>query len=460
MKKFKLLTLVVIVSGCQTVPVVKNESWRNTKPTASEPRSAKLPEFQKTVLPNGLTLMVASNHHLPIVDLRLVIRAGSSRDALHKWGQASLCFDLLEEGAGPYDALQLTRAFADIGSQLHIATTQDFGVLELPILSQHLKRGLELLSIQAQSPHFKNKDLERVRTNYMSTLEGKKSSATAVAMDAFYENAYGKDHPYGHDSQGTLTSVPKITRHDVKQFWQDYFAPNQSAIVIVGDVTLQQAIEWVTQYFGKWKHDDVKAAVIPNPQSAVGGSIKKISRASSPQTFLAVGRPLVSANDPNRPTLDIMNEIIGGMFSSRLNMNLREAKSWSYGVRSQLNAWQHDGPWLASTSIQVPYAGQALIEIEKELAKMQDELVSDDELNMAKNGLLKSFPSRFETVETIAAAAAGLFVYNLPLDYFSQWQSKIALVTKEDVQGAAKKALQYKAMSIVAVGDMDTMKDF
>lgn len=439
----------------RTPPV---EPWRDARPAAGAPADPVLPTFQRAQLKNGLTVIVAEEHALPIVDMRVVVLAGSVVETPAEAGLAALTFDLLDEGAGEYNALSLADAFAKLGTEVGISSGVESGTLSLSVLKRNADEGLGLLSTLVQKPTFGADDFERVKEQRLSQLKQRVGNPGVVSSDVFYRGAYGMQHPYGKPSVGTLSSLQGLSHKRVKKFWTDFAGPANTAVVFAGDVTLDEATALAQQHFGMWR-GKAKRPKVPVDPPATKLSIQLVDFPGAPQTIVRIGRPLLKKGDPDEASILMMNQILGGMFSSRLNMKLREEKRWTYGASSSAQAMRAKGPLMAGAGIERQHTAAALNEFFAEFAKMSETPVSEEELGKAKDNYIKSLPGLFETVGATAGAASGLFVYDLPLDYYATRPEVIAGVTTSDVQAAAVRALVKDEMVIVLTGDAASIEE-
>lgn len=434
-----------------------DEPWRKERPAAGTDADVKLPTFQKAQLKNGVTVLVAEEHSLPIVDMQVVVLAGAIAEKPNEAGLSAVAFDMLDEGAGEYNALSLADAFAKLGTNVGISSGRESGVVSLDVLKRNADEGLQLLSLLVQKPTFASDDFDRVRERHLSNLKQRAGQPGAVASDLFSSAAYGRTHPYGTPSAGTLETVQKLNAKRAKKFWTDHAAPATTAVVFAGDVTLDEAKALAEKHFGKWK-GRAKRPQAPSEPAATKLSIQLVDFPGAPQTIVRIGRPVLTKGDPDEPAFEVMNQILGGMFSSRLNMNLREAKGWTYGAFSGVQAMRTKGPLVAGAGIKTEHTAAALTEFFNEFAKLSAENITDAELAAAKANYIKSLPGLFETVGAMGGAASGLFVYDLPTDYYAQIPARIEAVTIDDVKRVAARGLVKEEMVVVLVGDAATIE--
>lgn len=432
--------------------VPPDEPFRAQRPAPGADAPTALPVYQKTKLKNGISIFLAEDHDLPIVDMQVFIRAGSIADPKGKYGVSSLAFDMLDEGAGSFDALTLSEEFARLGTQVSTGAGREIGWLGTGLLKRNADEGLKLLATMVRKPSFKRDDVTRVKERRLSLLKQRAGRPNAVAEDVFDLQSYGSKHPYGRNPLGTAKSISRLSRRELKSFWKKNAVPGNTALVFAGDMTMDEAKELANKHFGKWRGRARKSKAPKSPK-ATKLSTQFVNFPGAPQTVVRMGRPVLKKGDPDEAAFAVMNQILGGMFSSRLNLNLREDKGWTYGAYSTVRPMRVEGPVVAAAGIKTAHTADALKEFFAEFAKLKDEPISEEELVTAKSNYIRSLPGRFETVGATANAAAALFVYDLPLDYFSTLPEKIQAVGIEDVQRVASRALNKEELLIVLVGD-------
>jgi zinc protease len=436
-----------------------DEPWRKEKPKSGAESTVAFPTFVRETLPNGLTLFVVEEHALPIVDVRVVVHAGSALDSAKTTGLVSLAYDMLDEGAGSMGSAELAEAFAKLGTSVRIGADREAGGVAVGLLKRHLPVGFDLLSQVVLKPTFDKDRFEKVRAERLSSITQRLGEPMSLAFETLAQAAFGPEHAYGLVALGTTETVEKMKVADVKKFWTDQVGPANTAIVFAGDITLDEAKKLVDQYFGKWKNK-AKRPVAPKDPTTTKPLIHLVKGpAGSPQTVLALGRPFIAHGDADETPAEVMNQILGGMFSSRLNMKLREEKRWTYGAWSRVDPRLGRGPFMAGASVVADQTVPALQETLAVLEALTTAPVTDEELALAKSNLVKSLPSKLETIGALGGAAAELYLYNLPLDHYATRAAAWNAVTKENVQEVAKRALAKDGLTIVLVGDADKLAE-
>jgi predicted Zn-dependent peptidase len=434
------------------------DAWRAQPPAPGRPPPLVLPHFERGTLANGLTVLVATRRELPLVSVGVAFGAGSSSDPRGQAGVAELAYKMLAEGAGGKDALALDAAFADLGTGLSVAVQPDGALASARVLRRNAEAALGLLATVVQRPTFAAKDFDRRKKQTLSDLAVRAGEPRFLAQQAFVAHAFGPDHPYGHVGSGTPASVEKLTLAQAKGFYQKQAGPRAAALVLAGDVTLERAMELAQRHFGAWKGDAALPPAPPVPPAPARSQVVVVPKPGLQQTIVLVGRPGVSSAQPEGPTLELAASVFGGFFGSRLNMNLREAKGYTYGARAGSDARFGVGPLTASSPVRADVTGPALQEVFNELKGLKERPITARELEEAREGLVRSYPGSFETVEGLAASAAGLFFERRPLDEYEAQVKALQAATAEQVQRVAESFFDPAQMQIVLVGDPELIR--
>lgn len=435
-----------------------SEAWRAERPEPSEPVALQVPEFWSTRLDNGVTVIVSERHDLPIVSVDLALRAGASADPEGKGGLARLTYQLLLEGAGSRDAAALDRAFADLGTSPSVDASADGGYVGVELLREKLEPGMELLADVVLRPRFDPASFQHRKEQALSALAYQVGNPTFLGMEAMAATLFGEDHPYGKPGSGTPSSVASLTLDDAKAFWARAAVPSQAAVVFAGDISRDEAVAAAEKWFGSWEGE---AAPVPTPQAPPlreRSTIVMVPKPGLQQTLILVGRPGLEAGNPDEYPLDLANAVFGGMFGSRLNMNLREDKGYTYGARSSLDARRGVGPLIAFSQVRVDVTGPALSEFFVEMKGLEARPISEEELEGAREGKIRSIPGWFETVGALASAGARLFQLDLPLDHYQRLLDGLEGATQEEVRQMATTYLEPSRMQVVLVGDPEIIR--
>ncbi len=434
------------------------EAFRAKMPTPGKSPELVLPVFQQVKLDNGLTVLVNTRHELPLVFLGVAFADGGAQDPAGQGGLADLTYKMLLEGAGGKDTIALDNAFADLGVSPSESVTPDGAMVGVRVLTRHADKALSLLSDVARRPTFAQKDFERRKKQQLADLVRRMGSPGFLANQAYLQAVFGANHPYGHTVSGVPDTVDKLTLQDVKRFYQKNVGPKAAALVVVGDVTQEQAVEWAKKYFGDWKGEAMPPSPPPTPPAPPRDSLHVVYKPGLEQTFIMVGRPGIAANHPDQEALELATTVFGGFFGSRLNMNLREAKGYTYGAGASSDPRLGVGPLTAYSQVRANVTGPALTEFVHELNDIKTRPITSKELEAAREGLIRSFPGMFETVEWVGSNAATLFFKRLPMDEFTHQIEGLEKATPAEVQRVAEAYLNPAPMQIILVGDPDIIQ--
>ncbi len=413
----------------------------------------RVPAVQTATLPNGLELAVVEMHEVPVVDVSLLIGAGSARDPDDLPGLATFTAAVLQEGAGRRGSLELADEIAYLGARLYSAASYDAANVLLHVPKRRLGPALDLMADVVLRPTFPDSEIARQRDLRRTQILQQRDQPVAMANIAFSAIVFGSAHPYGRPIGGTETSTAALSRDRVTQFYQAYYRPGNARMLVVGDVTLAEARKLIGDRFGAWAGEAVPAVGEPAPPPVAPRTIYLVDKPGAAQSVFRIGQVGVSRSTPDYFALAVLNTILGGSFTSRLNQNLRETHGYTYGANSQFAMRKMAGPFVAASSVVTAKTDSALIEFLKELRRIRDEAVPQTELEKAKAYIALGLPSEFETTSGAAAQFRELLLYGLPLDYYASYIPRINAVTAADVQRVARQYLDPDHFDIVIVGD-------
>ncbi len=439
-------------AGAAGEAVNADEPWRATAPRPSTARAALLPTPQQFQLANGLTVLFAPQTGLPLVSASLVVRNGGDTNPVDKPGLASFSAAMLNQGTTTRNATQLAEEIAQIGASLTTGSTMDSSTITTSSLARNFPAALTLLADVALRSTFPTEEVERIRAARLADVVQQRSNPNIIANNVMASALYGLEHPYGFAQLGTADSIRRVTREDLQGFWRGQFVPGNAALVVSGSITLPELRTLAESAFGGWSRGTATAARI-GESALAQPRLVLVDRPGSPQTQLRVATIGAPRSSPDYISLRVMNAILGGLFSSRINLNLREAKGYTYGAGSQFSFWRGAGPFAVSTGVRTDVTAPAVHEIVIEMKRMIATDVTADELTLAKDAITQSLPGQFETNEFTVGALSAIFVYGLPLNYYAALPGQISAVTPKDVQTVATKYLVPEKMVVVAVGD-------
>ncbi len=428
------------------------EPWRTERPQAGPLPKLVLPVPKTFKLENGLTVYLIERHNLPVVAANVVVLGGSCANPVDKPGLSAFTADMLDEGTATRSTLAIAFDLNRMGSSLHTGFGVDSAWASMHGLTKTLEPSFDLLSDVVLNPAFDSKEIERIRNQRVTSLQQDKDQPNVIAKRVLHRVLYGADNPLGYDESGTIESTKSISGADLKKFWQTHYVPANAALVIAGDLTEEKARALAEKYFGTWK-GEAPHTQLSESKHDVERAVYIVEKNAAPQTAIRVSTMGMARSNPDYVAARLMNTAFGGMFSSRINMNLREHHGYTYGARSGFSFQRSPGPFSISSSVRTDVTGPAVSECFKEIEGMETKPLSSEELKTAKDNTSLSLPGQFETSARVAERTGELFVYNLPLDYYGRLPAQIDATTSFDVERVAKKYLKPANMIVIAVGD-------
>jgi zinc protease len=448
-----LVALAAMVVGAQQAP-------DRSKPPAIGPApTLKLPAIQKTKLSNGLPVWVVEHHEVPIAQINLIVRSGSAADPIGRYGVGSLTAAMLDEGAGSRSALELADAIDFLGANVATTSTSDLSAVRMSVPVARLGDALPLMADISLRPTFPSQELERLRKERLTALLQAKADPSGIIQIAFPRVVFGPIHRYGTTSGGLPPALEAMTVDDLRTFYRAHYRPDNATLIVVGDVTQTSVMPLLEKNFGGWKVESIKplAAAIPMAPQLTRRQVFLIDKPGAAQSQIRIGWVGVPRSTPDYVTLQILNTILGGSFTSRLNQNLRETHGYSYGASSAFDMRASAGPFLAAAPVQTDKTADAIKEFFVELDGILG-LVPQAELDKAKNYVALSFPGEFETTGDLARKLEDLVVYSLPEDTYANFVSAVTRLTAADLQRAAARYIQPEKMAVVVVGDRSAIE--
>jgi zinc protease len=425
-----------------------------TKPQPKPDPMFKLPQIQRRKLSNGLEVLIVEQHELPVVNMNLVLRTGAAADPQDRAGLASLTAALIDEGTKTRSSQEISNQLAAIGARLSTGSDFDNSAMNLLTLSKHLDRALEIYSDVVTNPSFPENELELQRKTRLGNLMQRRDDANAIASNVYASLLYGRNHPYGHPAIGDEQSVRALTNDDVRRFYETYYRPNNAALIVAGDVIPATLMPKLERAFANWKRGDVPAVNIETPPSRDKAALYIVDKPGAAQSVLVIGQVGQPRSTPDYFPLLVMNTMLGGQFTSRVNMNLREDKGYTYGARTAFDYRRSAGPFMATAGVQTAVTKESVFEFMKELRGIRGERpVTPAELEFSKQAIIRGFPRGFETPEQIANRLTDIVLYNLPDDYFNNYITNVRAVKLEDLNRVANRYLDPSRMAILVVGD-------
>jgi zinc protease len=433
---------------------IKDEFDRSTMPKTGPTPKFTPPDVIRRKLSNGLEVLVAERHNLPILTVHLVVKGGETLVDKRLNGLASLTASYLTEGTKTRDSLRLASDLNMLGANLSASGELESSSVTLTTLTKHRDKALELFSDVVVNPSFPQKELRRLVAQRMSMLQFQLDTPDGIAANVYPRLLYGADHPYGRTAAGTLSSIPSIRRDDAVGLHGKLYVPNNSALIVVGDTTADAITSALESALKDWKPGTVPTHKLPEPPPPKPTAVYLVNKPAAAQSILSVGFVGPARSTPDYFPLTVLNAILGGQFSSRLNLNLREDKGYSYGASSHFYFHKGPGPFEAECSVQTDVTKPALGEMLKELTEIVGKRpATDAETAFAKERTIMGFPSRFSTTAGVAATLDALVVYDLPADYFTTYRSKVEAVTTAEVNEVARRHILADKLTVLVVGD-------
>jgi zinc protease len=430
-----------------------NDAWRATPPPPGPVKAPSLPQAEEFKLANGLTVLLVSDHKLPVMTAQLVVRQGGDENPADKPGLASFTAGMLMEGTAKRPGeLKLADEIAMTGGSVNANSSYDSTTLAASGLTWHADQFFDLLSDIAQHPAFPQEELERLRERRLTGLMQQKDNPNILATKVFYRELYGDKSPYGYLDTGTEASTKATTREDLEKFYKDGYGPKNAVLSVAGDFTPAQLNALARKYFGGWTGTAGKQPA-PKITSTTEKRIVLVDKPGANQSALRIGAMGVARSNPDFVPVSVMNDILGGLFSSRINLNLREAHGYTYGAFSTFQFRRGEGPFMVGSMIRADSTAPAITEVFKELDKMRSTQPTPEEMNMAKESYIRSLTAIFETTQQTSGTMSNLFTYDLPLNYYSELPKKIEAVNAAEVQRMAEKYLHPDKMVVVVAGD-------
>jgi zinc protease len=427
---------------------------RSKPPVPGTAPALKLPAIQKRQLSNGLPVWFVELHEVPVAQVNLVVLSGSGDDPAGKYGLAALTAATLTEGAGSRSSLEIADAIDFLGADLSASSGIDSAAVRLHVPVGRLADALPIMADVALRPTFPKDELERLRQQRLVSLLQARDEPQTIASMAFSRTIFGPSHRYGTATLGTADTIKAFTRDDLLAFYSSTFRPDNAALLVVGDVMPASVLPLLESQFGGWKPQGAAVArvALPVPSQPARREVFIVDKPNAPQTQIRIGGIGVPRVTPDFFPIQVMNTLLGGSFSSRLNLNLREKHGYTYGAGSTFDMRTFVGPFSAAAGVQTDKTSESLQEFFNELNGILQP-VPADELARAKNYIALRFPGGFETTRDITTRLEGVLVYRLPDDYFSTYVQRIQAVTAADVQRVAQKYIQPNRFAVVVVGD-------
>ena len=453
LKKIGMFFMVILLSTVSN----SQEKIDRTKPPKPGPESkVKFPSYYEKTLPNGLKVIVIENHEQPIVYVSFVVKSGSTYDG-ELPGLASVTAELLTKGTKTRSATQIAEEIDFVGGSLNATASWDATNVSVLVLKKYLGVGIDILQDVVLNPTFPEEEIERVRTQRLASIKQSKAEAGYLAGVRFSKELFA-GHPYANESGGNEESIQKMKRDDLVKFYQTHFIPNNSFIIFAGDITPSEALPLVEKYFGGWKKGENPHREFQTVKDVNQTRVVIVDKPGAVQSAIRIGHLGIERKNKDYVKVYTLNTLLGGYFNSRINMNLRETHGYTYGASSFFDARLYPGPFIISTDVRNEVTDSSIVEIIKELKRIIEEPVPEDELKMAKDYIVGSFPLQIETPAQVASRVMTIEIYGLPKDFYDRFREEVKKITAKDIQETARRYLRPDKLLIVVSGNSKQIK--
>ncbi|MDG1463028.1 MAG: insulinase family protein, partial [Gammaproteobacteria bacterium] len=436
---------------------VSSQSFdRSTPPEVTEYAGVDFPSFERKILDNGLTLIVASRPAVPIVRLSLQVDAGYAADQFGKPGTAALSMSVLDEGTKKRTALEISEELGMLGASLGTGADLDSASVSMSALKENLDASLDIFGDVILNPTYPKQDIERIRTQYLTNIKQEKTRPTSMALRVLPELLFGDDHAYNQPltGSGTEVSMKAISQADLITYHDTWFRPNNSTLVVVGDTTMDEIAPKIEKLFSNWTPAAVPQKNIAAVAAKAAANIYLIDKPQAEQSMIFAASLIPAKADSDDIALNTINDIFGGLSSSRINMNLREDKHWSYGARSLIWGTQAQRPLIIYAPVQTDKTVESIQELQNELTGIiGDEPATAEELAHTKKTKTLSLSGRWETGGAVLASIIDIVRFGLPDDYWNQYSNEINALNLDDINTAAEIIIKPDELVWVVVGD-------
>jgi len=429
---------------------------RSKVPEPGAPPAAKFPDLERATLSNGLKIVLAERPSVPQVRFDLLLDAGFAADQSAEPGTANMTLAMLDEGTQRRTSLQISEELQRLGASLSAFSRLDYSSVTLDALKENLDPSLALFSDVVLNPSFPQRDFDRLKKQQLAAIEREKAEPFTMALRAFPELVYPTGHAYATPWSGTGTeeSAAKITRADVAAFHRAWFKPNHATLIVVGATTMGEIRPKLERLFAAWKPGDIPAKNVKDVAPPATPAVYLIDRPGALQTVILAGNLAPPKNNPNEVPIEVMDALLGGNFGSRINMNLREDKHWSYGAGSFIRDARGQRPFVAYAPVQTDKTKESLVELAKELQGiLKDRPVDSTELAQAKSSLTLTLPGEWETMAAVDATIRSIVTFGLDDRYFDTYPTKVRAVDSAQVPAAAAQVVHPDRLVWLIVGD-------
>lgn len=428
-------------------------------PPAGPLRPYVFPPIERFQLANGLKVILVEKHTVPVVEGRLILDAGAMREPTTKNGLASLTGSLLSEGTGEMTGADIARAMDALGAQYFTNANFNATFADVVAVRNAFPQALVLAARTATAPSFPSGEVTRVKNQALAAYQQSHARTTGLAADAFVRAAFDSTAPFSRPPSGTPTTIAGLTRDDVVNWHRTMYSPSAATLLLVGDITPAEARSIAQQAYGSWTATATPPVPVQNPiRLSSGTRIILVDRPGSVQSSIIVGQPGFRATDPDYLSMIALNHLLGGGFSSRINLNLREKHGYSYGAGSVLDLRPGSGAFRISSDVRTTATDSALVESITEYRRIASEPVPAPELQASVNNLVSGFPSSVQTVQGLTGRIQQLIIWGLPVDFYATYRERLTAITPENLRGVASSRLTPDNLILVVAGDLSKIE--
>ncbi len=427
-------------------------------PEVTDFPAASFPARETTRLSNGLDVILARRDAVPVVDFNLLLDAGYAADQLAVPGTARMAMDMLDEGTASRTALEIAEALEDLGTTLSAGSSLDLSTVRMSTLKENLDASLDLFADVVLDPAFPAEEFDRRRRQQLAAIARERVQPVGMAMRVFPRLLYGEGHAYSQplSGSGTEETLNALTLDGLRAFHDTWFRPDNATLIVVGDVTLAELEPALEARFADWEPGEVPVKNLGEVDHQAETVVYLIDRPDSEQSIIFAGHVAPPRGDPRDLQIQTMNNILGGGFTARINMNLREDKGWSYGAQSLLLAAAGQRPYFVFAPVQTDRTADSMAEIDKEIAAIRtggDRPPTAEELARVKDQRTLTLPGRWETNGAVMADIVQLVRFGLPDDYWETYAATVRALTLDEIRAEADRVLQPDRLIWVVVGD-------
>ncbi len=438
--------------------VSSTDADRSKLPAMGEVTAASFPDLQKATLKNGMEVILARREHVPAVVMNLMVDAGYASDQFATPGTAALAMNMMDEGTKDMNSLEINEKLQMLGASLGTYSDLDMSYVSMSTLKPTLDQSLDIFADVVLNPSFPESELQRLKKEQIAGIQREKVTPFSMALRVAPKQLYGEGHPYGNPLTGSgyEETVEKMERADLVKFYDSWFKPNNATLVVAGNVTMDELLPKLEEKFGQWKKGETPEKDLSPVTSKKGNILYLMDRPESQQSIVITGYVTKPYGEVSEIALESMNNVLGGEFTSRLNMNLREDKHWAYGAGSFIIDAKAGRPFLAYAPVQTDKTKESVQEVQKEIKNfVGDKPITKEEFEKTRENTVLQLPGRWETTRAVASSVVDLAKYDLSDDYFQTYGERVKKLTLDDVKKLSKEIVHPEQLQWFVVGDKD-----